>query len=1655
MSDRPDEKTAQEPSTPAPTTEDDVLQIDAEEAEVEELEANDLELSSPDEDPPSAERLFYVAEAAALAARQPERAALMWLEAAEAGARGGSTAAMAQQVAADLDAAQELRSDSLWLLPRSRRLLMRLRHYERALKIGQREVKLGGDTGTRASVLLESAAVVSYELKKPEVASKLLDAALQLHPGHVAVLTRAVELRRAQGAHAAAAHGLEALAENLTDPTQRAMHLYAAGTLHEHVLDDIEAARTTYLRGAEADPQNVPLKLALCDVHRQTGDLPALGRALEQLAELIEAPSFKGRLLRLAGMLLLDVGNDLEGAARVFGRASRALPEDRSVWTQLAQVQRNRGRAREAIDALRRLLNLTLDKEGRAALLTQIAQLHAGLHETEQAIAANRDALAEVESYLPALQALGTLHRQRGDFESLIAIAQPETEGLLPAEARAIRCLDLADTLAYRLERPEDAVPLCRRAIELAPRLHLAYWALARLLERLAWHEELAELYGQHAEVCTDAETRAQLVLLRARVEAGPLGRPDQAAALLAEVQDQSLRAPFFEHLALLERTRRHAALVEALLAQADATTDVAEAEGRRVHAALVLERELSEPDRALEIHRSVLDANPKSHAAIHGTGRILHTLGRWGDLVRLHHHELTIEPERPDVPILLTRVGRLLEDHLGNGGAALGAYSKALKQDPTYTPALAAIDRLARSEGRWADYVDILQRHAAGRKQGDEAMAALLRGGDIANWVLGDFDRAAELYQQALELEPTARAALEGLVQVRLRQKAFGEAAVTLQELADRAKDAEERGVLALGLARLVELRLKERVDLASYKTATEAPFGDQVRLELLRVLQQEDRVAARTLQRSLGEESGDNALAGAYLLGVAHELEFATNADADGAAKDRELLLDAAQSAHERLPEDGAVLWCFERQLRAAADAEQIAALYEREAQLELDRTLRVQALVRAAEAHHEAENLEAADRLCQEALNFDGHSLPALRLLAASAEARGDGRQLASLCDRLAAACLDADNRLSSCLRAATVWQEQVDDESRALASLAVALADDPAQESAFTRAEALLRRRGEHDELSRLYQRRIRATDDATARADLLRRHATLLEAELAQPDRAIAELDALLLLAPNDSDARRQLATLHQQRGHWSDAANTLTQLLERTVDAEARQVARLELAELWLKKLHEPERARAVLAACEAEGPGDARTVRLRVELDALVGAWVDARQALETLAEREEAPLEERLWAYLRWAEIARSGLHDEAMAKKALGSALRLAKDDKQALSALRTQCSDKGDKAQLVVAAEELLGAGEDPTLRRLIGRILLEDLDEREKAAAQLRQVVEALPDDGEARLLLARALERSQRGEAQDLYRGLLAEPPMLLPACRGLLRCAPRETALAAATMVDLFGQAGDEERVQLEGLSAALDDDTNPSGRFPSEALPQNDDEALERSLELLAPHLDELLEREAGRRAEDGIAALARELGRPLGLKKLEVELVDGDGAVLVGGDPPLLRVGRELEGQSSGPWRRYVLGRALASSDGSRVGLASLADRDLEDLFSALHERKPEGERRQQLKKALSKILPRKTRKALEQLGPPAKLGKLAEVRALFANAGERLALVLARHPGVVLRHLAEERKVALTPEALLGERSLARLLQFALSKDYARLYHTIWG
>jgi len=317
----------------------------------------------------------------------------------------------------------------------------------------------------------------------------------------------------------------------------------------------------------------------------------------------------------------------------------------------------------------------------------------------------------------------------------------------------------------------------------------------------------------------------------------------------------------------------------------------------------------------------------------------------------------------------------------------------------------------------------------------------------------------------------------------------------------------------------------------------------------------------------------------------------------------------------------------------------------------------------------------------------------------------------------------------------------------------------------------------------------------------------------------------------------------------------------------------------------------------------------------------------------------------------------------------------------------------------------------------------------------------------------ANLLFAGALE--QRGDmdpALARYRQLIDNDPLCVEAHRALGRLMtlvghPSVTAVAAAVL-HMLGQATAQETEVL----ARLESGVGPGGRLEVASIPSEPAlHPVRRVLNLVLPHLGAVYPIAQGRvlRPTEPVALAASRVAIALGLSGVQVSVEGTKPAVAGTGDPTPLQVSAELARQPRGSLFRFWVGRALASSILGGALTRQLVDRELADLFEALFVARPIDAEVLALRKRIQRALPRRARKAVEQLEAPRVGADLWAAYRLFARRkAEWVGLLTCGNPHVALEALTggDASRLEL-PE--MGE-----LIRFATSDEYGNYHRSLW-
>jgi hypothetical protein len=426
------------------------------------------------------------------------------------------------------------------------------------------------------------------------------------------------------------------------------------------------------------------------------------------------------------------------------------------------------------------------------------------------------------------------------------------------------------------------------------------------------------------------------------------------------------------------------------------------------------------------------------------------------------------------------------------------------------------------------------------------------------------------------------------------------------------------------------------------------------------------------------------------------------------------------------------------------------------------------------------------------------------------------------------------------------------------------------------------------------------------------------------------------------------------------------------------------------------------------------------------------------------------------QVWALAQLAEVSRVGRRDVACRERYERDELTLAAAHPAVLEAHIERYRRRRDLPRLAqVGTRTLSGltnADAAARLRLALARLLLEDLKQAGRALDYLREARVAEPQNLEINLLYHKALEHDgQVEEAAAGYRALLELDPKCADAYRGLSRLmgllGKPALSSAAVSLLDMLGAATPAERAQAEGLERR----GAPPGRLDLRLLPlEGELRVIDEAFNLALPHLGGMFPFELQRPLPVGhpVAMAAAQIARALGLAGARVA-VEGDEPASAGvGSLPGLCVAPRIAADPHGAAFAFWVGRTLAGAVTAGSVLERLSDLELGQLVEALVVDKPIAAEVQRMRKRITSLLPRKTRKQVEAL-------KLTQVRpkiwALYREAerlrSDKIGMLVCGSPKAALAELA----------GMHGPKESTRigeLMRFALSDTYAAAHNALW-
>ena len=1069
--------------------------------------------------------------------------------------------------------------------------------------------------------------------------------------------------------------------------------------------------------GTATQQEAVEIKLALGRIYLDRLHEPsqALGH-LEDVLRIRENDSEARQLVER----LLEIGDLRHRAARVLESVYEARDEIRQL-VRVLEIRRegatDEGDRRELLRRMSVLRDERLrDDHGAFATLAELVPL-------EPEDGSVRERFVEIG-------------RRLADHEKVATVLTAAADASTTASTRGEILMEVARICEDLLEDEARAEKVYQRVIEIDrndPGLVIpAAQALGRIHAGKGRHDALAEDLGIEVKLEADVEKRRELYERIGGLYETVLEDADKAiVAWRSRLADDPADMTALSALErLYERTSAWRDLVSVLHAREQSET--AEPERRRtlVKAAETLADKIGDVPEAIAGWRAVLDEFGPERATLAALEALYEKDARWTDLEETLEVDLSLADETEDRLGLFARLGDVRRLHQQNLSGALDAYRQALGLDPSSERCRAALETmldvaearrdaaetlrpLYEADGDAERLLRVLEIQVETTEDASERLETLQTALRTAEGPLSDSARAFRYALRGLELaagESEVSSWIETVERLGETTLRWKEVFDSYQAIVDQILDGDVQQSLRLRMGELARRKLEDRaLAVTEYKKALDARGGDRGALVALEELYGEANDSPHLLEiLKLRVENAESDDEKKRLLFRQAELSQGALSDRDGAIVTYEAILDVALEPR--------AIASLEALYRAAERWQDLITLYERQ----LDGKLGVAANLRVDIAkiarHHTNDPQRAFDELGEALAGDPAHegAVAELEALLATSEdpehkaragemlepvylRRADWARVKVALDARLIASQEPGERRDLLQRLATLHEEQLEDYSAALETVAMLLHEELTDETVWAELERLAKVGSAERRLAAIYAAELSALSADDAGSAKLARRTGEIYADLGEVESALTWLRRAHEFEPESRELFTAIDALLVKGKRHAERVALYRAALDYRNDKE-RLDALHTIAHLERAELKEPEKAIDTYRAALDIEEGDARALDALTEL---YGELSKDRDLADLYLRRaESAPNGEQAAPYrLALARLLRSKLSDDTGAIDQLEAIVTEVPWHAEAIKELEALTREEEHKARVVEILRPLYERSDD--------------------------------------------------------------------------------------------------------------------------------------------------------------------------------------------------------------------------------------------------------------------------------------------------------------------------------------------------------------------
>jgi tetratricopeptide (TPR) repeat protein len=820
-------------------------------------------------------------------------------------------------------------------------------------------------------------------------------------------------------------------------------------------------------------------------------------------------------------------------------------PNNVQVLRQMAAIHRQSGQWQKVGETLTRAYDVAVVNEDRKVILVELGELlERNMGQLEQGIAYYKRALEVDPLYLPGLSALERIYEAGGQHSDLVQILTSKVKSLGQSDQVPGYKLKIANLYEGQLGDFERAGKTYREVLELEGGNLAALRGLERICERVNDWPDLVDVLERQLEVVETERERVEVLLKLAQIQEEHFLKFDLAAQRL----EQALEISPAEERAYVALARCYRRLKQWLDLISTYERHIAEAASNQTKVelyaqiALIYAEEVGDGDRAIDAYRNIVDIDDANVPALEALSKLYEKQGDTAQAIDSMSRVADLTADGKQRVEMYYRIGKALDEKLGDRPQAQERFEMALDLDPSHLPTLAALRTIAIDESDWDRAARYLEQEQVNTQAPRARARLLVELGKLRDEMLGEHDLAIQAYELAIQCDEDCEEAALPLVEEYARSARWAQAEPLAEMLVRKSKnkDRGEQHNLQKLLGKVHAALGNYDRALKAYQTSNQLDLTDQESIRGVADVAFELRdwpTALTNYQKVLTALSEDDTEARTdvyYRLGCIKREQ----GQARQAINNYEKAL-ALNSGHRQTLD--ALIGVYGK----SNDWKQVAAYKRQILDGVSDEEERFQILNEIGEIWGEREkNPQKAIEALEEALDFKPRDHVLLHKLLQLYQAAGDWPKMVSSLESIARLEEKPDLRARYLFTQAQLYRDKIQDLDRAVELFNEALDLNPGYLEAFERINKVLTQKKDWKALERSYRKmlhRVAGKGNAELEHTLWHQLGLIYRDRLQQTEQSIEAFKMAVTTTPSDVVAHQILAELYEVSERWDEA----------------------------------------------------------------------------------------------------------------------------------------------------------------------------------------------------------------------------------------------------------------------------------------------------------------------------------------------------------------------------------------------------------------------------------------------------------------------------------------------------------------------------------